>query len=170
MNEANISPLNQRLAEACQAAGAACCHSGFLFLPDTEYLALAAWLEANHPGERAQFEARMMPLTHAGFHLYDQRHRCQFLDRARRCRLHKAGVKPTEYFWWPYHVYAADNGQLEIRVCTACCEAHRQSETATDFVDTIECQARAIGLDLMRDFRREYAGGYPTRLVRTIAP
>lgn len=168
MNPLRAAPFNRRLAEACQAAGAACCCKGLLFLPEPEYHAITMWIGARDPAQQTEFESRTE--AHGGFRLYHQRDRCQFLDHARRCRLHEAGVKPTECFWWPYHVYTDAEGGLEIRVCTSCCEGHRQGPADADVARTIELQARAIGLDVLRAFRRVYAGSYATRFVVKIPP
>jgi len=166
MNPLRDDAFNQQLACACQATRAACCRKGLLFLPLPEYHRIRHWLARNEPAGLAEFEARCQP--HEGFFLYDQKDSCQFLDGRALCRLHEAGVKPSECFWWPFHVYCAADGRLEIRLSTSCCQGHQYFQPGLPFVALVEAQARDLGGAVIREFRRHYAGSYDTILVKQI--
>jgi hypothetical protein len=53
----------------------------------------------------------------------DQKDCCQFLSEKNLCRLHLEGVKSSECFWWPVHIYGTEPENLELRVATICCKA-----------------------------------------------
>jgi hypothetical protein len=166
VNELGASAFNALLAAACQAAGAPCCKRGRLFLPLAEWRQIAAWLAARSADELDQFRRRCA--ASEGFFLYDQQPRCQFLDDGNLCRLQAAGLKPSECFWWPFHVYVDEQDRLEIRLATSCCGGHRHYEPGLPFVAQVEAQAKRLGADLIRRFRRAYPGHYQTMLVKLI--
>lgn len=167
MNAIEQSGFNQKLAGACQAKCAACCRKGKIFLPENEFQAIKQWAaKASTPAEISEFEGRTEAFD--GFRLYDQKDSCQFLDRNNLCRLHTQGVKPTECFWWPFHVYTAATGALEIRLSTSCCDGYKFFTPGLPFLDIVESQARAIGFAAIRKFRNKYPGSYDSKTVREI--
>lgn len=166
MNELGASGFNDLLATACQAAGASCCKSGRLFLPLEECRQIEAWLAARSADELGEFRRRCG--RHEGFYLYDQQQRCQFLDDRNLCRLQAAGLKPSECFWWPFHVYVNEQDRLEIRLATSCCSGHRHYGPGLPFVAQVEAQAQRLGAGLIRRFRQAYPGSYQTVLVKQI--
>lgn len=151
-------PINDKLAQACQATCSSCCKKGKIFLPDAEYQAISDWVRENSPGELEEFEKRSEKFD--GFYLYDQQECCQFLDGANLCRLHTQGVKPRECFWWPLHVYAGEKGELDIRVSTSCCLAYQHIDAESPAVDALEAESRKLGGALIERFRAEYPGSY----------
>jgi hypothetical protein len=166
MNELSASDFNDLLATACRAAGASCCKLGRLFLPLEECRQIEAWLAASSADELDEFRRRCAP--HEGFHLYAQENRCQFLDDQCLCRLHSVGLKPSECFWWPFHVYVNQQDQLEIRLAASCCASRLHCQPGLPFVGQVEAQVRRLGTDLIRRFRRVYPGSYQTVLVKLI--
>ena len=118
------------------------------------------------PKDLAEFETRCE--KHDGFSLYDQQDSCQFLDKNNLCRLHDAGVKPSECYWWPYHVYEEKDGSLSIRLSTSCCEGYKSVGSGVAFIATVENQARSIGGSLLRKFRQTYHGSYQTTHAATL--
>lgn len=168
MNELGASSFNDLLAAACRTAGANCCKLGRLFLPQEERRQIEAWLAARSREQLGEFQRRCVP--HEGFHLYDQQQRCQFLDGQNLCRLQAAGLKPTECFWWPFHVYVNEQDRLEIRLATSCCGGHRHCEPGLPFVAQVEAQAKRLGAGLIRRFRQAYPGSYQTVLIKLIEP
>jgi len=166
VNELGASGFNDLLAKACQAAGASCCKLGRLFLPLEEWRQIEAWLAARSADELSEFRRRSV--AGDGFFLYDQQKRCQFLDERNLCRLQAAGLKPSECFWWPFHVYVDEQDRLEIRLATSCCGGHRHYVAGQPFVAQVEAQARRLGADLIRRFRRAYPGSYQTVPVKLI--
>lgn len=167
MNTLATTEINSQLAASCQACAAACCRKGQLFLPDDEYEAIRSHLLRHNPGELGEFERRCT--RYERFRLYDQQEKCQFLDEANLCRLHTQGVKPSECFWWPFHVYVAGDGMPEIRLSTSCCEGFKAVSDPQPFTNAIEQQAREMGYDLLREFRRVYAGSYDTTPVAKLS-
>jgi hypothetical protein len=166
VNEIVNNDFNTELAKSCQACQASCCRKGLLFLPTQEYRNIVNWLENKSPGELNEFQGRAV--EHEGFYLYDQREVCQFLDDQNLCRLHLQGVKPTECFWWPFHVYVNDANSLEIRLSTSCCDGYKHFRPNLPFISIIEEQARKFGADLIRAFRSVYKGSYDTKLVKNL--
>ncbi len=165
MNEIAESNFNSRLAAACQNCAASCCKKGLLFLPAHEHARISDWLHANGRSELSEFLSRAKP--HEGFFLYDQQERCQFLDEQNLCRLHPIGIKPTECFWWPFHVYS-EGEALAIRLSTSCCDGYKEFRAGLPFLDIIEEQAKQIGLTLIRAFRKVYSGSYNTTFVKEL--
>ena len=137
-----------------------------MFLPEPEYQAIHAWAAAHSPWDVPELERRSQDFD--GFRLYDQENRCQFLDEHQACRLHKEGVKPTECFWWPFHVFAAADGALEIRLFQACCDAYKHYVPGLPMLEIIEAQARKIGLATIRSFRQVYPGTDTLPVVKQI--
>ena len=114
--------LNDQLATACQKCGAACCKKGQIFLPRDEYVRIRSHALGLGLDQTAEFDSR---ITDYGlFYLYDQKQGCQFLDSDNLCRLHDIGLKPTECFWWPYHIFNSETDELEVRLSFSCCDAH----------------------------------------------
>lgn len=166
------STFNKCLAKACMGAGSSCCCKGQIFLPNNELESIRTWLSTRSESERENFERCVV--SHDGFALLNQENRCQFLDDKNLCRLHNEGVKPTECFWWPLHVYLNNRNQLEIRISEDCCGAHTclncDAAAATETeVLKIETKARLMGLDLIRQFRQVYQGSYVCRPMRVIS-
>jgi Fe-S-cluster containining protein len=160
--------FNGRLARSCQAAGAACCKKGKLFLPLAEYRGIVDWMREHSPAEGAGFESRCVHHDAEGFVLYDQEQACQFLTPDDLCRLHTQGVKPSECFWWPLHVYVTPEDGLEIRVSTSCCEAYKNTAGLARYADEIADKVPEIGEETLRAFRRSYGGSYATLPVRAL--
>ena len=144
---------NALLATACREASTWCCKDGYIFLPRSEYQAILDHL-ADKPKALAEFQSRT--LDHGDFLLYDQKTRCQFLEANDMCGLFAHGVRPTECFWWPAHVYLASDGGLEIRV-SECCSGCRHIGQRSPFLQTVEDQARKIGLPLLHKFRQVHS-------------
>jgi Fe-S-cluster containining protein len=143
MNTIAETDFNQKLAAACQSKCASCCCKGMIFLPENEFQAIKQWVSNKSPADLSEFEQRTKMFD--GFRLYDQKDRCQFLDQGNLCRLHSQGVKPTECFWWPFHVYAASDKSLEIRLSTSCCDGYKYYTPNLPFLEIIESQAKTIG-------------------------
>ncbi len=155
--------LNGPLASACQAACAACCCKGKIFLPDAEYERIHEWIQENSVGDLEEFNLRSEALD--GFHLYNQKDRCQFLDKQNLCRLHDKGIKPRECFWWPLHIYKGEDVGLEIRVSTSCCDAHNVISPSSPLVSSLKNEADHLGRELIRRFRDAYSGSYDGKLI-----
>jgi hypothetical protein len=151
-----INPVNSRLSSACQQAEASCCKAGMLFLPEDEYKAIVSWLSDNSPSEQDEFESRCV--KHDRFYLYDQKDCCQFLTETNLCRLHLEGVKPSECFWWPVHIYGTEPENLEFRVATTCCKACKYIEANSSVLDDIRKRVRELGTDVICRFRRVFFG------------
>ncbi len=118
------------------------------------------------PDEAKEFAARTT--DHGLFFLYDQRTGCQFLDGENLCRLHNLGLKPSECFWWPYHVYASETKELEVRLFTTCCDAHEMHDRDSPYPGMITEESNRIGFDVIRAFRQAYGGSAGTKLVGRI--
>lgn len=161
-----VKDVNDELAAACQKCGAACCKKGKIFLPRDEYRRIRRHVQALGPDETTEFDSRIT--DHGLFFLYDQRNGCQFLDVTNLCRLHDLGLKPTECFWWPYHVFAAGTGDLEVRLYTACCDAHETHTEDSTYPGLIAGKAGHIGFDVIRAFRQVHGGSVDTKLVGRI--
>ncbi len=140
---------NDRLASSCREANTWCCKDGYVFLPRQEYQAIIEYLAGNSEALR-EFSSRIS--DHGDFLLYDQRTRCQFLNKDELCELHTLGIKPTECFWWPAHVYITNDGDLEIRV-SECCSGCKFIASDSHHLKKVEKQAKAIGLALLKRFR-----------------
>lgn len=161
--------VNQQLATACQQCGSACCKKGRIFLPRDEYLRIRRHVQAIGPGATAEFDSRIS--DHGIFFLYDQDGGCQFLDAANLCGLHELGLKPTECFWWPYHVYTSDDAaELELRLFLDCCDAHKADRPDSPYHRQIEQDALRIGFDVIQKFRETYGGAVAqTRLIKPLS-
>jgi hypothetical protein len=168
MSEQDVNSFNDCLAHACQASGTACCKKGQVFLPLEEYQRLVAWLRMHSADELESFESRCTHHDSEGFVLYDQLNACQFLTSENLCRLHTQGVKPSECFWWPFHVYVAPDEALEIRVSTTCCDGYKNCQQASGYIAQIEKEVRGISAETIRAFRRVYGGSYGTNLVKRL--
>jgi hypothetical protein len=162
--------VNDALAIACQKCGSACCKKGQIFLPREEYERIRTHVLTLGSMQVEEFEARTT--DHGLFFLYDQKNGCQFLDEHDLCRLHNEGVKPSECFWWPYHIYAGDHpAELELRVFMDCCDGHELDEPDSAYHQAIIERASRIGFDVIRKFRETYCGGDgTTRLIRSLTP
>ena len=162
--------VNDLLATACQKCGSACCKKGQIFLPREEYDRIRTHLLVHGSMEIEEFDARTT--DHGLFFLYDQKNGCQFLDERNLCRLHNKGIKPSECFWWPYHIYTGDDPEeLELRVFLDCCDAHEIDEADSSHHQAIEEHASRIGFDVIRKFRETYCGGDgTTRFIRSLTP
>ncbi len=160
--------LNDQLAHACQSCQAACCKKGQLFLPRVEYERMHAHAQKLGSAAVEEFEERVS--DHGSFLLYDQKDRCQFLDERNLCELHPLGLKPSECFWWPYHVFTAGSQEsLEIRLYTSCCEGYRAHGPHSPYPAHIEEGVNAMGFDVVRAFRRQYGGSYDTQFIQSVA-
>jgi hypothetical protein len=161
--------VNDLLATACQKCGSPCCKKGQIFLPRAEYKRIHEHVVLLGEAETKEFESRVS--DHGLFFLYDQKIGCQFLDAHNLCRLHNIGLKPSECFWWPYHVYAGSApGTLEIRVYMDCCDGHEADGDNSSYHQVIEEEAAQIGFDVLRKFREAYCGGDgTTRLIRPLS-
>lgn len=161
MRRAKESGENLLLASSCNDAQAACCKDGYVFLPNSEYQAICQHLK-DRPADLQEFKSRVT--DHGDFLLYNQKTRCQFLLADERCELHPLGIKPTECFWWPAHVYLADDGSLEIRVAT-CCSGCGLVTSDSLHIQKVAEQARVIGLSILGEFRRTHSYGTSYRVV-----
>jgi Fe-S-cluster containining protein len=161
MVEKKESTDNTLLASSCEKEQAACCKDGHVFLPKSEYLAIIEYLASRSEGLR-EFISR---ITDRGdFLLYNQKTRCQFLQSDERCELHHLGIKPSECFWWPAHVYLVEDDSLEIRVAE-CCSGCSLIQPDSSHVKKVAEQARVIGLPVLREFRRAHSYGKNYRVV-----
>ena len=158
--------FNQILAASCQGCHAACCKKGKVFLPRTEHERICKFLEKNDPAGRQIYQDRVE--DHGSFLLYDQLDRCQFLDERELCRLHGLGLKPSECFWWPYHVFADPDGELEVRVSSRCCDAYKAHGPDSPYPELIARKVAELGPAVFAAFRREFPGADQTRLVARI--
>jgi len=138
-----------------------------IFLPENQYQALRLWVVEKAPVDLPELEARTT--TFAEFRMYDQKDRCQFLDGRNHCRLHAEGVKPDECFWWPFHVFSAADGGLEIRMSTTCCDGFRYYTPGLPFLDQIESQAKRIGYARLRAFRGVFPGSDQLKVIKKLA-
>ena len=159
----NLTEFNSQLAHACQECHAACCRKGLLFMPKEEHAAIAAFLKSGDPQSAAEFFSRSK--QYPQFWLYDQMDRCQFLDDNDHCKLHSLGLKPSECFWWPYHIYRAPDGGFEIRLSTSCCDGHKAHSDSSPYPRWIVHKSNSIGLDVIAEFRQVYRGSYESRLI-----
>lgn len=158
--------LNARLATSCMSTCSSCCKKGKLFLPNTEYERMRTWLITNSPEELKPFEERCE--KHDGFFIYDQKNACGFLDDRDLCRLHVSGVKPTECFAWPFHVYLDDKMTLEIRYSDTCCLAYHAIEAGLD--ESISYARELLAHydeEVIRSFRNIYNGSYGSKHLCT---
>ncbi|WP_414587514.1 hypothetical protein [Scytonema sp. PCC 10023] len=161
-----INSINSSLANACQLTQASCCKAGLLFLPEQEYQAIVQWLAGNSASELGEFESRCV--KYDGFYLYDQKDNCQFLTETNLCRLHPEGVKPSECFWWPVHIYGTEPENLELCVATKCCTACEYIDANSYLLDDITKRAHELGCDVICRFRRVYLGSYEKRFLRKL--
>lgn len=158
------SDENNHLASACRGANTWCCKDGYVFLLRQEYEAIVQYLVGKSE-VRKEFDSRIS--DQGDFLLYDQKTRCQFLNEEESCELHSLGIKPTECFWWPAHVYMTDDGELEIRV-SECCSGCKFISKDSDHLKIVEQQARAIGLPLLRRFRIAHSYEVNYKVSKTI--
>jgi hypothetical protein len=161
-----INSLNSSLATACQLSQGSCCKKGLLFLPEDEYQAIVEWVAANSANELGEFESRCV--KYDGFYLYDQKDCCQFLTETNLCRLHSEGVKPSECFWWPVHIYGTKPENLELCVATGCCNACEYIDTNSSLLDDITKRFHELGADVICRFRGVYSGSYEKRFLRKL--
>ena len=166
MHLSETEKINEQLALACQATCSSCCKKGKIFLPNGEYEKILEWITENSPDDVAEFQARSE--KYDGFHLYDQKSRCQFLDVKDLCRLHTWGVKPRECFWWPLHIYTTESNNLDIRVSTSCCSAYQHIGPLSPYVDAVQAEVEDLGAALIRRFRVAYPGSYSGNSLREI--
>ncbi len=139
-----------------------CCKKGKLFLPEAEYNKMRTWLIKNSPDELDNFDKRIE--EHDGFYLYDQKNSCGFLNEKDLCRLHVDGIKPTECFAWPFHVYLDDKQELEIRYSNTCCQSYLEIETHRD--EAIRYARELLAYfdeNIIRSFRNTYNGSYGSK-------
>jgi len=158
--------FNANIAKSCISSCSSCCKKGKLFLPKVEYERMRAWLITNSPEELEAFEERIE--KHDGYYIYDQKKSCGFLDEKDLCRLHVDGVKPTECFAWPFHVYLDEKQALEIRYSDTCCNAYHEIETRRH--ESIRYARQLLAdydEDLIRSFRNVYNGSYGSKHLCT---
>ena len=154
--------LNSNLARSCMATCSSCCKKGKLFLPNAEYERMRDWLIENSLEELRDFEGRCE--KQRSFVIYDQKTACGFLDERDLCRLHEDGVKPTECFAWPFHVYLDENEALEIRYSDTCCSAYRVIEER--FEESARYASDLLANydeETIRAFRSVYNGSYGSK-------
>lgn len=154
---------NLHLADSCGQANVICCKKGYIFLPPSEHNAIAEYLKDTTEALR-EFESRIT--DHGDFFLYDQKSNCQFLREDNLCQLHPIGIKPTECFWWPGHVYIGLDG-LEIRVATCCGGCHHLKNNSPH-IAKIAQQAEEIGHELLIKFRQIHNYGDDYKVVKKI--
>jgi len=160
------SKNNKNLAKSCRETKSSCCYKGLIFLPDEEYFKILEYTQLNLEEHAEEFMARCK--KYDGFYLYDQKSKCQFLDEigSGSCRLHDKGVKPSECFWWPLHVYVGDEDELEIKVsncCSGCLLINK------DDVQKIKKDAERIGYDLFAKLRQVHPCGETYAVVEKIS-
>lgn len=169
--EATFEEANSNLAAACQACASSCCKKGLLFLLPEEKDQIEEWIRAKSPNELDSFRTKLEDC--GDFFLFDQEDSCQFLDDRNLCRLHVDGVKPTECFIWPAHVYVGNLGDLEVRISNSCCEGFKYISVGHPAIDSAESLARRAGYERMLAFRAKYGGSYghlPTRVIDIGSP
>lgn len=169
--EVLFEDANNKLASACQACSASCCKKGLLFMLPEEKRQIDDWILENSPNELEPFHSKLEDC--GNFYLFDQEDSCQFLDERNLCRLHDDGVKPTECFIWPAHLYVGNLGDLEVRVSDSCCEGFKFISSTHTVIDSVENLAHHAGYERILDFRRKYAGSYrhlPTRVIDINSP
>lgn len=169
--EATFEEANRNLAAACQACASSCCKKGLLLLLPEEKDQIEDWLARKSPVELDSFRAKLQDC--GDFFLFDQEDSCQFLDDHNLCRLHVDGVKPTECFIWPAHVYVGNLGDLEVRISNSCCEGFKYISPGHPAIDSAESLARRAGYERMVAFRAKYGGSYghlPTRVIDIGSP
>jgi len=156
---------NEGLAIDCRATKSSCCYKGMVFLPNEEYEKIFKYIEANSKEDMQEFVNRCK--KYDGFYLYDQQGKCQFLDDigCGSCRLHDKGVKPTECFWWPLHVYKTKASNLEIRV-GSCCSGCTYVEDIQ--VKKVVSDLEWIGYDRIMKFREVYSCGEKYRVIKKL--
>ncbi len=159
--------FNHILATTCQGCHAACCKQGKVFLPRAEHERIVRFLRQETPEGLAAYLERVE--DHGEFLLYAQRDRCQFLDERELCQLHPLGLKPTECFWWPYHVFADDDGDLEVRVSALCCDAYKAHGPDSPYPRLIARKVAELGPEVIQAFRRAFPGGVKTQPVGKVA-
>ena len=156
--------FNSNIAKSCISNCSSCCKKGRLFLPKAEYEQMRNWLIKNSPEENDDFENRIE--KHDGFFIYDQKNSCGFLDEKNLCRLD--GVKPTECFAWPFHVYLDDKQEVEIRYSDTCCQAYQEIEAHRDeAIHYAREQLTHYNEETIRAFRNTYNGSYGTKYLCT---
>lgn len=156
---------NNRLASSCREANTWCCKDGYIFLPRKEYQVIIDYL-AGREEDRKVFESRVS--DYGDFLLYDQETRCQFLNCEELCELHSLGIKPTECFWWPAHVYVTEDGKLEIRV-SECCSGCKAIALDSPHMEKVEAQAREIGLSTLKRFRTVHSYDVSYKVAQVIS-
>jgi hypothetical protein len=163
---------NDGLAKACQSCRSACCKKGRILLLDQEYQNLKTYA-ARHASGLHEFMVRTQ--KHNGFHLYDQRERCQFLDKNNLCPLHDLDIKPRECFWWPYHIFLQSSPSnrhhtLQIAISKDCCDAYKKHDkiAAEPHLATIRRDSAIIGTKTLKAFRITFPGECDRISVETL--
>jgi Fe-S-cluster containining protein len=157
-------PVLERLYTACDAAGAACCKSGSIFLTPAEHDAIARHCAAQAEPALAETFGQRASL-HDGFGMLDQGEGCMFLDARNRCTLHDLGIKPRECHWWPLHAYReSDAGTRRMAVCVAdyCCAGVGSVGDARNMAARYADEIPAA-LPALRRFRAVFPGSAPRR-------
>ena len=165
----SADPVLERLCVACDAAGAACCKSGSIFLTPAEHNAIVRHCAVQADAALAATFGRRVSL-HDGFAMLDQGEACMFLDARNRCTLHERGLKPRECHWWPLHAYqASDRGMPRMAVCLAdyCCAGIGSTADALRVAARYADEMRAA-LPALRGFRAVFPGSAPRRHVMWI--
>jgi hypothetical protein len=157
---------NKQLAQACQATCSSCCKKGLLFLLPEEKAQIEEWISSHSPDEMGVFHSSLTKKE--GFYLFDQKNSCQFLDQYNLCRLHGDGVKPTECFLWPAHVYVGLFGNLETQVSNTCCEGYRYITEGHPAISGASQFADRIGYERLLRFRKAYGGSYGHNLLENL--
>lgn len=165
----SADPVLERLCSACDAAGAACCKSGSVFLTLAEHDAIAQHCAVDPDPALAEAFHQHASL-HGSFAMLDQGVGCMFLDSRDRCTLHERGLKPRECHWWPLHVYLeSDEGAPRMAACLAdyCCAGVGSAEDAQKMAARYADEMRAA-LPALRRFRAVFPGSAPRRHVMWI--
>lgn len=163
----SFADANQRLAESCRACSARCCKKGLLLLLPHELASIEGWLQEHAPENIGPFRDRIH--YYDDFALFDQQLSCLFLDDNDLCVLHSAGLKPTECFIWPLHIYLGHRAEtVDVRVSTSCCDGYQNiTDTHPSVYEAIK-YARAVGYNRLTYVRSAYPGSYQTRLILTV--
>jgi hypothetical protein len=78
------------------------------------------------------------------------------------------GVKPSECFWWPVHIYGTEPENLEFCVATRCCTACEYIDANSLLLDDITKRVCELGTDVICRFRRVYSGSYEKQFLRKL--
>lgn len=142
---------------------------GKIFLHPVEYERIVRYLSENEmQGDLDEWKSRCE--LKDGYYLYDQKNACQFLDKNNLCRMHFTGVKPSECFWWPLHVFWNQEEGYTLKAGTYCCDGCKFVTPDSKHAEMVESQAKHLGLDLIKKFRMSYPGRTDCRTIKTINP